>query len=123
MLVAPPKQARAARPRAPQAPQAARSAAAGGGHLLQLSAVSWSAVFLFELQRSSLSRAKPVIFVKRNNFNLLLHETFGGGIVSPTAPFSSCAASRAKVARGGVDRIVTLGCLRGQRSAGASYIG
>ena len=36
------------------------------------------------------------IFVKRNNFNLLLHETFGGGF-SPTAPpFSSCAASRAK---------------------------
>ena len=31
VLVAPPKQARAARPRAPQAPQAARSAAAGGG--------------------------------------------------------------------------------------------
>ena len=35
------------------------------------------------------------IFVKRNNFNLLLHETFGGGF-SPTPPFSSCAASRAK---------------------------
>ena len=31
VLVAPPKQARAARPGAPQAPQAARSAAAGGG--------------------------------------------------------------------------------------------
>ena len=31
VLVAPPKQARAARPRAPQAPEAARSAAAGGG--------------------------------------------------------------------------------------------
>ena len=31
VLVAPPKQARAARPGAPQAPQAVRSAAAGGG--------------------------------------------------------------------------------------------
>ena len=31
------------------------------------------------------------IFVKRNNFNLLLHETFGGGF-SPTAV--SCARQR-----------------------------
>ena len=44
------------------------------------------------------------IFVKRNNFNLLLHETFGGGFSRPP-PFSSCAAFLArKVARGSVDR-------------------
>ena len=36
------------------------------------------------------------IFVKRNNFNLLLHETFGGGFSPPAVAFSSCAASRAK---------------------------
>ena len=34
------------------------------------------------------------IFVKRNNFNLLLHETSAAASRPP--PFSSCAASRAK---------------------------
>ena len=32
----------------------------------------------------SLNKQHDAIFVKRNNFNLLLHETFGGGF-SPTA--------------------------------------
>ena len=42
------------------------------------------------------------IFVKRNNFNLLLHETFGGGF-SPTAVLKLRRLAR-KVARGSVDR-------------------
>ena len=42
------------------------------------------------------------IFVKRNNFNLLLHETFGGGF-SPTAVLKLRRLAR-KVARGIVDR-------------------
>ena len=42
------------------------------------------------------------IFVKRNNFNLLLHETFGGGF-SPTAVLKLCCLAR-KAARGSVDR-------------------
>ena len=41
------------------------------------------------------------IFVKRNNFNLLLHETFGGGF-SPTAVLKLRRLAR-KVARGSVD--------------------
>ena len=43
-----------------------------------------------------------IIFVKRNNFNLLLHETFGGGF-SPTAVLKLRRLAR-KVARGSVDR-------------------
>ena len=39
---------------------------------------------------------------KRNNFNLLLHETFGGGF-SPTAVLKLRRLAR-KVARGSVDR-------------------
>ena len=42
------------------------------------------------------------IFVKRNNFNLLLHETFGGGF-SPTAVLKLRRLAR-KVARGSDDR-------------------
>ena len=42
------------------------------------------------------------IFVKRNNFNLLRHETFGGGF-SPTAVLKLRRLAR-KVARGSVDR-------------------
>ena len=46
------------------------------------------------------------IFVKRNNINLLLHETFGGGF-SPTAVLKDKVKLRRlarKVARGSVDR-------------------
>ena len=43
------------------------------------------------------------IFVKRNNFNLLLHETFGGGF-SPTAVLKLVRRLARKVARGSVDR-------------------
>ena len=46
------------------------------------------------------------IFVKRNNFNLLLHETFGGGF-SPTAVLKLRRLAR-KVARGSVDRTAYL---------------
>ena len=42
------------------------------------------------------------IFVKRNNFDLLLHETFGGGF-SPTAVLKLRRLAR-KVARVSVDR-------------------
>ena len=42
------------------------------------------------------------IFVKRNNFSLLLHETFGGGF-SPTAVLKLRCLAR-KAARGSVDR-------------------
>ena len=43
------------------------------------------------------------IFVKRNNFNLLLHETFGGGF-SPTAVLKLRRLAR-KVARGSVPSV------------------
>ena len=45
---------------------------------------------------------RDAIFVKRNNFNLLLHETFGGGF-SPTAVLKLRRLAR-KAARGSVDR-------------------
>ena len=52
---------------------------------------------------STLSSAQVLnIFVKRNNFTLLLHETFGGGF-SPTAVLKLRRLAR-KAARGSVDR-------------------
>ena len=48
------------------------------------------------------TNTNDAIFVKRNNFNLLLHETFGGGF-SPTAVLKLRRLAR-KVARGSVDR-------------------
>ena len=44
------------------------------------------------------------ILIKRNNFNLLLHETFGGGF-SPTAVLKLRRLAR-KVARGSVDGLL-----------------
>ena len=42
------------------------------------------------------------IFGKRNKFNLLLHETFGGGFSPPAVAKINCLARKAQ--RSGVDR-------------------